>query len=113
MWLARLLPSILLCIAPAGAQSQTSSQRGVYCGGEIDVGTVERYFSDLRRALGSSAPNTRFNSFVDTRFGVTNARGKTLYFNVKDVGSVTPGWITVQEWQEISRRGGQSLHGAG
>ena len=115
MWLtARLLPPILLCVASTGAQSQASSQRAaVYCGGGIEVGTVERYFSDLRQALAESAPNTRFNSFVDTRFGVTNARGKTLYFNLKDVGAVTPGWITVQEWREISRRGSRSLHEAG
>jgi hypothetical protein len=55
----------------------------------------------------------RFNTFVDATFGVRSRSGRTLYFNVKDVGSVTPGRITVAEWREISRRGARSLNNAG
>ena len=111
MSLAALL---LLFAAPASAQAPASSpEQAVYCGGETDVATVERYFSDLRRALRNSAPRTRFNAFVRNTFGVRSVRGRTLYFNVGDIGSVTPGRISIREWREISRRGARSLQGAG
>ena len=105
---------LLLVVAPASAQAPASArEQVVFCGGETDAATVERYFSDLRRVLTSSAPRTRFNVFVHDRFGVRNARGRTLYFNLSDVGSVSPGRINIEEWREISRRGARSLQNAG
>lgn len=105
---------LLLFVASTSAQAPASSREQVVsCGGETGVATVERYFSDLRRALRNSAPRTRFNAFVDNTFCVRNARGRTLYFNVRGVGSVTPGRISIQEWREISRRGARSLQNAG
>ena len=90
----------LLAVGSTTAQAETASQGGlVDCGGRIKAATVQRYFSDLQEALTKSAPKTRFNAFVDTPFGVRSRPGHTLYFNVKYVGSVTPGRIRVQEWQ--------------
>ena len=104
----------LLSVSPMSALAQAPSRPGpVYCGGVTDVATVERYFSDLRQALSKSAPKSRFNRFVDGTFGVRSSRGHTLYFNVEDVGSVTPRRISVEEWREISRRGARSLQNAG
>ena len=85
----------------------------VDCGGRTDVATVHRYFAALEQALESGGPRTRFNAFVDRSFGVTSRGGRTLYFNVKDIGSVTPGRISLSEWREISRRGARSLNNAG
>jgi hypothetical protein len=111
MFLAALL---LLFAASTSAQAPTSSrEHAVFCGGETDVATVERYFSDLRRALTSSAPRTRFNAFVGHRFGIRNVRGRTLYFNLRDVGWITPGRISIEEWREISRRGARRLEQMG
>lgn len=111
MWLAALL--LLSAASTSGQAPGSSREQAVSCGGETDVATVERYFSGLRRALTNAGPRTRFNAFVGNRFGVRNARGRTLYFNVRDVGSVTPGRISIQEWREISRRGARSLQNAG
>ena len=112
--MTRLLLLGLMSLGSADAQAQASPDgSAVYCGGVTDVATVERYFSDLRQALARSAPKTRFNGFVDGTFGVRSSRGHTLYFKVKDIGSVTPGRISIQEWREISRRGARSLQNAG
>ncbi len=110
-----LLATLLLLSAVSTSAQTPVSPRGevVYCGGETDVATVERYFSALRRALANSVPRARFNAFVSDTFGVRSARGRTLYFNVRDVGSVTPGRISIREWKEISRRGARSLNNAG
>jgi hypothetical protein len=102
--------SLSLSSTPALASSSGNS---TYCGGQVEVAVVERYFSDLKRALEQPGPKARFNLFVDTQFGVRSKAGRTLYFNLKDIGSVKPGRISVQEWQEISRRGAQSLNDAG
>lgn len=113
MWAS---PIFLLALAATAAPSEPKSERPIeqiYCGGVTDVATVERYFADLRDALAKTGPKTRFNEFVDDEFGVRNSQGRTLYFKVRDVGSVTPGRIAVREWREISRRGAQSLQSAG
>lgn len=109
---------LLLCLALNGvadAETRPSAHGdpAVFCGGETDVPTVEAYFSGLRRALDGVGPRTRFNQFVASQFGVRGKRGRTLYFNVKDIGTVTPSRITVREWREISRRGARSLQNAG
>ncbi len=110
---ARLLIIGLVSVAAPGAQALPSGSEMVICGGETDVATVDRYFADLREALMKSAPKTRFNAFVDTPFGIRSRPGRTLYFNAKDVGSITPGRISIREWREITRRGAQSLQNAG
>jgi hypothetical protein len=111
MFLAALL---LHLAAPDSAQATAPAPgQTVYCGGTTDVATVERYFSDLRQALASSAPRARFNDFVGNHFGTTSARSRTLHFRLRDIGWVTPGRISIREWQEISRRGARSLHNAG
>lgn len=84
-----------------------------YCGGEISVATIERYFSDLQQALAKTGPQGRFNDFVADQFGVSSKRGHLLYFKARDLGSVTPSRITLREWREISRRGARSLNDAG
>jgi hypothetical protein len=112
--MARLLFLSLLSAAPTSAQMRATSRVDpVHCGGVTDVATVKRYFSDLRQALTKSSPKNRFNEFVQGTFGVRSSRGHTLYFNVKDFGSVTPGRISIREWREISRRGARSLHNVG
>jgi hypothetical protein len=63
--------------------------------------------------LARPAPASRFNRFVASRFFVTDARGRTGRFNVEDVGSVSPGRISIEEWREIHRRGERSLQNAG
>jgi hypothetical protein len=102
-------------IGPAHAEVLASADEGsaVYCGGKTDVATVERYFSGLRHVLETSGPKTRFNQYVASQFGVRSRRGHTLYFNVKDIGAVTPARITIDEWREISRRGAEGLQNAG
>ena len=111
---AHLLLPILLAVGSSDALAQTSSSKSVVsCGGVTDVATVDRYFSDLRQALTKSGPKKRFNAFVRDTFGVRSRQGHTLYFNVQEVGSVTPGRISIEEWREISRRGGRSLQSAG
>jgi hypothetical protein len=105
------LASIVTAISEARPAARAGSV--VYCGGETDVLTVERYFADLRRALGTRGPTTRFNQFVASQFGVRRRRGATLYFNVKDIGAVTPGRITIGEWKQISSRGARGLQNAG
>jgi len=99
--------------ASGEARSSSKQSETIYCGGETDVATVERYFSDLQHALAKNAPKARFNKFVAQEFGVRSKRGHTLYFKVRDIGSVTPSRITIREWQEISRRGARSLNDAG
>jgi hypothetical protein len=84
-----------------------------FCGGETDLATVERYFSDLEKTLAHPGPQSRFNRFVRPRYAVTDTHGQTLYFNVADVGSPTPAHITIPEWREIHRRGRRALNDAG
>lgn len=110
---ARLFPAIALVVSACTRPQSSVAEQVVYCGGETDVATVERYFSDLRRALDESAPPTRFNAFVDETFGITEAGGRTLYFKLENIGAVTPARISIGEWQEISRRGARNLSGAG
>ena len=98
----------------ASAPAESEGERDSYfCGGETDVATVQRFFSDLEKALAQPGPAKRFNRFVGTQLTVTTNHGRPIYFNVEDLGSVTPGRITIEEWQEIHRRGERSLHGAG
>lgn len=113
MWIAPIFVLALTSTAAASEPKSEAPVERVYCGGVTDVATVERYFADLRDALAKTSPKTRFNEFVDDEFGVRNIQGRTLYFKVRDVGSVTPGRITVREWREISRRGAQGLQNAG
>jgi hypothetical protein len=104
----------LLPIGAATAERHSSAgQTMTYCGGETDVASIERYFADLRQALAKARPKTRFNMFVADEFGVSSKQGRLLYFKVRDIGSVTPSYITVREWHEISRRGARSLIDAG
>lgn len=105
--------ALVACGAAASAQPQSTKGTVVYCGGTTDVATVERYFSDLRDALARPGPLKRFNAFVAPTFGVRSKSGRTLYFNLKEIGSVTPGWISIAEWREISRKGPGSLNNAG
>jgi hypothetical protein len=100
--------NVIPAVANAQAQPQSYS-----CGGTTDLATVERYFADLGQALAQPGLLSRFNRFVGAQFAVTPRRGPTLYFNLSDVGSVTPAYITVAEWREIHRRGERSLNGAG
>lgn len=110
---ALLLGLALNGAANAEPRPSTHGNSVVFCGGETDVATIDAYFSNLRRALRESGPKNRFNQFVASQFGVRGKRGHTLYFNVKDIGAVTPSRVTVREWKEISRRGRQSLQNAG
>ena len=105
---------LLQLAAPAGAQADAPLPDGlVECGGTTTLAAVERYFLDLLRALATPGPPARFNRFVSDRFRIRDGRGRTLTFNLSEVGSVTPGRISIREWQEISRRGAESLRGAG
>lgn len=107
-----LLITVSMSAAAAQAQPSPVAQR-VFCGGETDVATVERYFSELRAALATTGSNTRFNKFVASPFSIRDRRGRSTYFDVSSVRSVTPGYITVRDWEEISRRGATSLQNAG
>lgn len=109
------LAMLVACTAGANAESRNnpSEDEVVFCGGKTDVVTVERYFSELRDALAKPGPTKRFNAFVGPTFGTRSRSGRTLYFNVKDIGSVTPGRISIAEWREISRRSARSLNNAG
>lgn len=109
------LAVLIACAAGASAEPQTDTSKdtALFCGGKTDVVTVERYFSDLRDALAKPGPMRRFNAFVEPTFGIRSKSGHTLYFNLKDIGSVTPGRISIAEWREISRRGARSLNNAG
>ena len=99
--------------ATPSVQNEAGGRDSYSCGGETNLATVERYFSDLEKALAQSGSPRRFNRFVGTRLAVISSTGRPTYFTVSDVGSVTPGRITIQEWQEIHRRGERSLHNAG
>jgi hypothetical protein len=110
------LPSLLALLATSAASQPRPTapiESLVSCGGITDVGTIARYFSDLQEALAKTGPKTRFNMFVDDEFGVRSKQGHTLYFRVRDIRSVTPGRISISEWQEISKRGAASLQNAG
>ena len=99
-------------VTPNVASARTPSDI-YFCGGETDLATVRLYFADLAQALAQPGSTSRFNRFVRARFGVTDDRGETLYFNAKDVDSITPTRITIPEWREIQRRGERSLLSAG
>lgn len=104
----------LLWAALATTDDSASRGQAVFCGGETNVATVENYFSELDRALTNPVVyRPRFNGFVGDRFGIRDARGRTLYFNVSEVGLVSPGRISIEEWREISRRGARGLRNAG
>lgn len=97
-----------------GSDPDQSAQPDTYsCGGETDFATVERYFSDLEKALALPGPKTQFNQFVMPQLTVRNRLGQTLDFNVEEIGSVTPSRVSVQDWREIVRRGERGLLGAG
>lgn len=93
--------------------AQSAQGESYFCGGETELATVERYFSELEKALVQPGLLSRFNRFVAPRIALTDSRGRTINISVKDVGAVTPGRISVQEWREIQRRGRRSLHDAG
>ncbi|MEO5775043.1 MAG: hypothetical protein ABIQ32_13135 [Sphingomicrobium sp.] len=114
MWAAPLF-FLAFTATPAAREqkSETPVENRVSCGGVTDVATVERYFADLRQALAKTGPKRRFNMFVNDKFGVRSKEGDMVYFKVRDIGSVSPGYITVREWKEISRRGARSLENAG
>lgn len=116
MWTFALVPLLLLSASASeghGSANALASSK-VSCGGITDVATVERYFADLRLALAQAGPKRPFNKLVADEFGVRSKRGYyTLYSNTRDVVSVTPSRITLQEWREISRRGSRSLQNAG
>jgi hypothetical protein len=99
--------------APTAPKFHTPKDNAVFCGGQTDVATVERYFSDLRQALAKPGSKARFNMFANEEFGIRDKRGRTLYFKVSDIGSVSPAYIKLREWKEISRRGARGLENAG
>lgn len=105
---------VLTCSGAATASSEKQSNSEVfYCGGETTRAAVELYFVNLRSALAENSPKSRFNQFVADRFGVRDTRGKTLWFDLKDFHSVTPGRIARDEWRQISNRGQDGLEDAG
>lgn len=109
----RLLVIAVCLSATTAPPERARTESPVFCGGETDVAIVRRWFSDLRDALAKPGPSRRFNKFVASRFSVRNSHGRSVYFDVSDVGSVTPRYITVRDWKEISRRGFSSLKSAG
>lgn len=108
-----LFVAVMATATPDEQKSGTAGDSRVHCGGVTDVATVERYFSDLRQTLAKTGPGRRFNAFVNDDFGVRSKQGRTLYFKVSDIRSVTPAYVTVREWEEISRRGARTLENAG
>lgn len=108
-----LLVAVSATVTPVQQRSGNLVDHPVYCGGVTDAATVDRYFAELRHTLAKTGPNRRFNVFVDDEFGVRSRRGRTIYFKVSDIHSVSPAYITIREWSEISRRGARSLENAG
>ena len=112
-----LVPLVIFLICTSGPSAEirsvSSENSDVYCGGITDAQTVSRYFSDLRRTLETPGPMKRFNAFVGPRLTVTSKSGRTLHFHTNELGSVTPGRISIADWREISRRGASRLEGAG
>jgi hypothetical protein len=99
--------------AVASASSSRSGNELFYCGGETTNAEVASYFEKLEKALSENGPKNRFNQFVADRFGVTDSGGRTLRFALKDFNSITPGRITIGDWERIRDRGPARLEGAG
>ncbi len=104
---ATALASCLALAASAGAPQPRDEV--FHCGGETTRGKVERYFVRLKSALRATGPKSRFNEFVAPRFVITDERGRTLYFDLEDFNSITPGRIPLSDWQEISARGASEV----
>lgn len=104
---------IALLVGGASASAPRSDKEVFYCGGETSIAEVALYFERLETALAESGPRNRFNQFVADRFGVTDASGRVLWFTLNDFGSITPGRITLEEWQHIKDRGPARLEDAG
>lgn len=118
-----ILACLFLTISIAGSAAQeidaepvnpASSHSGdrVFCGGRTTAATVRGFFAELHRTLNTPGPKSRYNVFVEPVFSVRNS-GRTLTFNLKDIGSVTPGRISLDDWRAISERGAESLQNAG
>lgn len=95
------------------ASGEPAPSDAVYCGGETTRAAADLYFKNLRSALSEATPNRRFNQFVRERFGIRSEQGEALWFDLADFDAITPGKITLDEWQEISRRGPDQLRNAG
>jgi hypothetical protein len=106
-----ILVSFLSLAASAGAPQPRDEV--FYCGGETTRGEVDRYFARLKAALNAKAPKSRFNEFVAPKFLITDQRGRTLYFDLEDFNSITPGRISLRDWQEISARGPNQIEDLG
>lgn len=104
---------VSLLVAGASASAPRSGNEVFYCGGETTNFVVASYFERLESALAETGPRGRFNQFVADRFGVRDSRGRQLWFDLKEFNSITPGRITIEEWQHIKDRGPARLEDAG
>lgn len=74
---------------------------------------VRDYFADLERALQHPEPLSQFNRFIAPRFFIGSKSGRYLYFDLEDVGAVTPSRISLDDWRKISSMGMRELQDAG
>ncbi|WP_086735400.1 hypothetical protein [Erythrobacter colymbi] len=114
----RFSPSLALALLTGLALASSANSAGtgdepIFCGGETTRAEAQAYFVRLDKALAADASKSRFNAFVAPIFGVTDARGRHLYFRRADFNSVTPGRIRIEEWRQISARGLKALRNAG
>jgi hypothetical protein len=106
--------SLVLSCKPAAEEKITKSEvkpETMYCGGEVSIASVNRYFNELKAALKSDAPQN-FNRFVNSDFS-TIRNERYFMFRLKDVGAVTPARISRDDWQRIVECGTSKLDDAG
>lgn len=89
---------------PVPAEQTAPDDEPFFCGGETTQAKAEEFFADLRQALSSEDGPSKFNRFVAPRFWVTRGE-QSIYYDLADFNSVTPRFITIEDWEAIDERG--------